>query len=199
LEARITGCVAVTVFATLLESRVDLFALTGALFLFRRNNRSILMQDDTDDINAVRINIPLSRVETIEKTSMVSFAGLISVTFDPKSSSDATDGGPTGHPPSIVENKEDGTLIETAPDKQVLQLGVLHKGFDWDNVMTYVNKAKASASESSVDWPGSRVYIDVDPRAGNSPEQTDSNLSGLVRSVSYNLGLDTAKEIWSTS
>ncbi|KAI0250754.1 hypothetical protein BJV78DRAFT_1127517 [Lactifluus subvellereus] len=149
--------------------------LLGAMFLHRRNNRSVLMQDGADDLNAVRINVPLSRVETVEKTKMISFGGLIS------------------HPP---ESKEDTSLIETAPDKQVLQLGVMRKDPEWDNVMSYVNKAKTSASESSIDWPGSRVYIDMDPWAGNSSEPSDSNLSNLVKSVSYALGLDIAKEIW---
>jgi sterol 3beta-glucosyltransferase len=157
------------------------------------------MQNDADDLDAIRINIPLSRVETVEKVEMVSFAGLISVTFDPKSSSIATDGGSTERLPSITENKEDGILVETAQDKQVLQVGVLRKDFEWEDVMSYVNKAKASASNSSVDWPGSRVYIDVDPQACNSSEQSDSKLSHLVKSVSYSLGLDATKEIWSAS
>jgi sterol 3beta-glucosyltransferase len=176
-------------------------SLTGALFLHRRNHRSVLMEDDADDIDAVRINVPLSRVETIEKTKMIAIGGLISVTFDPKSSNIAMDDGSTEHHDPIphTENKEDIAFVETAPDKQVLQLGVLGKDFEWDNVMSYVNKAKTSASESSVDWPGSRVYIDVDPWASNSSESSDSNLSRLVRSVSYSLGLDTTKGIWSAS
>ena len=153
------------------------------------------MQDDADDLDAVRINIPLSRVETVENTKMVSFAGLISVTFDPKSSGAATDGGSTEH---SLESKEDISL-ETAPDKQVLQLGVFRKDPEWDNVMTYVNKAKTSTSENGVDWPGARVYIDMDSRAGNSSEPSDSNLSNVVKSVSYALGLDPTKVIWSAS
>ena len=157
------------------------------------------MNDDADDINAVRINVPLSRVETIEKTKMIAIGGLISVTFNPKSSSIAMDDGSTEHSISHTENKEDIAFVETAPDKQVLQLGVLRKDSEWDNVMSYVNKAKTSASESSADWPGSRVYVDVDSWASNSSEPSDSNLSRLVRSVSYSLGLDTTKGIWSAS
>ncbi|KAI0004465.1 hypothetical protein BJV74DRAFT_807446 [Russula compacta] len=172
--------------------------LLGALFLYRRNHRMVLMQDDTDDLNAVRINIPLSRVETLEKTDMLSFAGLITVTFDPNSSNGVSSGPSTEKErrTSIIEGKEDLSLLGTTPDKQVLQLAVLRKDFDWDNIMTYVNNAKTSASKDNVDWPGSRVYIDVDPRAGESAAKSDHNLSDLVKSVSFTLGLDTTKEIW---
>jgi hypothetical protein len=171
----------------------------AALFLYRRNHRLVLIYDDANDLNAVRINIPLSRVDSLEKTNMLSFAGLISVTFDPKSSNGASNVASAEYPTPSTEGKEDFSLLETAPDKQILQLAVLRKDFDWDNVMTIINKAKTSASEGDVDWPGSRVYIDVDPRAGESSGKSDNNLSDLVKSVSFALGLDTSKEIWSTS
>jgi hypothetical protein len=55
----------------------------------------------------------------------------------------------------------------------------------------------ATASNISVDWPGSRVYIDVDPRACDSSEQSDSKLSHLAKSGSYSLGLDATMEcVW---
>ena len=156
----------------------------------------VLMHDDTDDNNAVRINIPLSRVDTVEKTSMLSFARLITVTFDPNSSNGATSSASTEQPTSSTE---DDTVLDTAPDKQALQFGVMREDSTWDNAMTHVNNAKTSASESDVDWPGSRVYVDVDPQANERAEKSDSHLSDLVKSVSFALGLDTTKEIWSTS
>jgi len=165
---------------------------TGALFLYRRNRRLIFMQDDAEDHNAVRINIPLSRVEAVEKMNMPSFAGHINVTFDPKSSNGAST-------EQASSSREDISLLDTVPDKQVLQFGILRKNSTWDHVMTYVNNAKTSASEGSVDWPGSRVYVDVDPRSSESTEKSDTNLSDLIKSVSFALGLDTTKEIWSSS
>lgn len=156
----------------------------------------VLMHDDTDDNNAVRINIPLSRVDVMEKTSMDLFARLMTVTFDPKPSNGATTGALTEqHTPSA----EDITVLDTTPDKQTLQFGILREDSAWDNAMTYVNNAKTSASESNVDWPGSRVYVDVDPHANERAEKSDNHISDLVRSVSFALGLDTTKEIWSTS
>jgi hypothetical protein len=104
------------------------------------------MQDDAGNLNAVWINILLSCGNSSGDREMVSFAGLTSVIFDPKSSSVATDGGSTEHLPSIMENKEDGTLVETALDKQVLQVSVLRKDFEWEDVMSHVNKAKTPVS-----------------------------------------------------
>ena len=145
----------------------------------------------TEDLNAIRINIPLSRVNSVEKLNIVAFAGLISVTFDP--SNDAS------HDPS-TDDDEVMTLIETAPEKQVLQFGILRENPEWANVMSYVDKARTSASLDQVDWPGSRVYIDVDSRMNESSESEapNDNLSQLVKSVSFSLGLDASKEIWST-
>ncbi|KAI9465440.1 glycosyltransferase family 1 protein [Lactarius psammicola] len=167
--------------------------LLGALFLYRRNRRSVLMQSDADDLNAVRINIPLSRVESVEKTQLPAFAGLFSFTFDPTSSNGSPNGVPTEQSASTIEEV---SIVDTQPVKQVLQLGVLREDTLWKNIMAYVDKAKAAASKSNVDWPGSRVFIDLDPRTGNGSETSDSNLSDLVKSVSFTLGLDTTKEMW---
>ena len=151
--------------------------------------------DDKEDLNAVRINIPLSRVNSVEKINVVSFAGLITVTFDPKSSN-----GASQPPTSTTDDKEVMTLLETesAPEKQVLQFGIMRENIEWVDVMSYVDKARASASSDKVDWPGSRVYIDVDPRINESSETSNNNLSNLVKSVSFSLGLDPSKDIWST-
>jgi len=168
------------------------------MFLYRRD-RHLVLTDGTEDLNAVRINIPLSRVNSVERSNIVSFAGLISVTFDPKSSNGASHDPPTEQPASNTDDKEAMTLLESAPEKQVLQFGILRESPEWANVMSYVDKARTSASSDHVDWPGSRVYIDVDPRINESSETSDNNQSDLVKSVSFSLGLDASKEIWSMS
>jgi hypothetical protein len=51
------------------------------------------MQDDTDDLHLdphAGIITPLSRVITVKMSNLVSFAGLMSVTFDLKSSNSAS-------------------------------------------------------------------------------------------------------------
>ncbi|KAI0269895.1 hypothetical protein BC834DRAFT_967621 [Gloeopeniophorella convolvens] len=172
--------------------------LQGALFLYRRNRRSVLMQNELDDVNAVRINIPLSRVVSLERTKMLSFAGLLSVEFDTKAPHSGTNTPPSAEQPaSPTEDKAETSLLDNGtPEKQALQIGILRKDPIWDSASTYVNKAKAAASQSTTYWPGSRVYIDVDPRASGKSEESDSNVSDLVRSVSFALGLDTTKDMW---
>lgn len=167
--------------------------LLGALFLYRRDRHLVLM-DDKEDLNAVRINIPLSRVNSVEKLNIASFAGLITVTFDPKSSNGTSQQQPT----SNTDDQEVINLHETAPEKQVLQFGILRENpqCEWVNVKSYIDKARTSASSDNIDWPGSRVHIDVDPRINESTETSNNNLSNLVKSVSFSLGLDASKEIW---
>lgn len=147
------------------------------------------MQSDTDDLNAVRINIPLSRINSVEKTELPAFAGLVSFTFDPTS---AQNGVPTEH-----ATTDEASIIDAPPVKQVLQLGVLREDALWENIMTYANKAKDEASKSDVDWQGSRVFIDLDPRTGEGVDTSGTNLSDQVKTVSFALGLDTTKEMWS--
>ena len=153
-----------------------------------------MTQIDADDLNAVRINIPLSRVESAKKTQLPAFAGLVSFTFDPNG---APDDVPTEQTASTSTTEV--SILDTKPVKQVLQLGVLREDTLWENIMACANKAKAAASKSSVAWPGSRVFIDLDPRTSNAPEMSDNNLSDLEKSVSFTLGLDTTKEMWSMS
>jgi len=154
----------------------------------------VLTQSDADDLNAVRINIPLSRVESAEKTQLPAFAGLVSLTFDPTSSNGARVSTEQSALPA-----EEASISDTLPAKQVLQLGVLREDPLWGKIMDHANRAKADASKSNTDWPGSRVFVDLDPRTSNGSEASDSNLSDLVKSVSFSLGLDTTKEMWSMS
>ena len=144
------------------------------------------MQSDTDDLNAIRINIPMSRINSVEKTELPAFAGLVSFTFDPTSAQNG-----------VPSTTDEASIIDTPPVKQVLQLGVLREDTLWENIMTYANKAKAEASKSDVDWQGSRVFIDLDPRTGDGVDTSGTNISDQVKAVSFALGLDTTKEMWS--
>lgn len=164
-----------------------------------RRDRHLVLMNGTEDLNAVRINIPLSRVNSVEKLNIVSFAGLFSVTFDPKSSDGASHDSSIEQPASSADDKEVMTVLESAPEKQVLQFGVMRENAEWVNVMSYVEKARTSASSDPVDWPGSRVYIGVDPQIDENSETSNNDLSDLVKSVSFSLGLDASKDIWSTS
>ena len=130
----------------------------------------------------------------MEKSELASFAGLVTVTFDPKASNNASHEHSTE---TSIDDNEGLAVIDAAPEKQVLQFGLLRKHLEWDDVMSYVAKAKTPASSDNVDWPGSRVYIDVDPQTNGPSESSDSHLSDLDKSVSLTLGLDTSKEKWS--
>lgn len=167
-----------------------------------RRDRQLVLTNGTEDLNAVRINIPLSRVNSVEKLNIVSFAGLFTVTFDPKPSNGASQDPSTEQPGSNADDKEGMTLLEVAPEKQVLQFGIMRENPEWVNLMSYVDKAKTSASSDHVEWPGSRLYLGVDPQINinESSEASNDNLSDLVKSVSFSLGLDASKgEIWSPS
>jgi len=89
--------------------------------------------------------------------------------------------------------------VITTPEAFALAERIMRENPEWANVMSYVDKARTLATLDHVDWPGSRVYIGVDPQINESSETSNNNLSDLVKSISFSMGLDASKEIWSTS
>ncbi len=172
----------------------------GLIFLNRRNRRAVL--DPTEDVNGIRLNIPLSRIAANTKTLSLSFAWMISITIG------ADHLGSNGTAATPAENDSlslsDGTLTEilshdSEAEPYVVQFGVIRKDPVWDDFMSYVEKAKAAtAADSTTEWAGSNVYIDFDPRLDLEDEGSEGNgLSSLQKSVAHALGLDPAKEFYS--
>ena len=178
---------------------MDEFFAIGLMFLYRRNRRAVL--DPTKDVNGIRLNIPLTRIATINKSPCLSFAWMVSVTI--AADNLASDGAAVTSP---VENDSlsDGTLSEvlsqdsSEAEPYVVQFAVIRRDPVWDDFMSYVEKAKAAMVGDATEWAGSNVYIDFDPRADLEEEESEGNgLSALQKSVSRVLGLDPTKELYS--
>jgi hypothetical protein len=170
------------------------------IFLNRRNRRAVL--DPTEDVNGIRLNIPLNRIAAHSKTLSLSFAWMISITIG------ADQLGSNGAAAIPAENDSlslsDGTLTEilshdSEAEPYVVQFGVIRKDPVWDDFESYVEKAKVPiAADSTTEWAGSNVYIDFDPRLDLENEWSEGNgLSRLQKTVSHALGLDPAKEFYS--
>src|SRR6266850_960565 len=174
--------------------------VVGAIFLHRRNRRAVL--DPTEDVDGIRLNIPFSRIEGASKSPCLSFACMVSITISAEVASSEATTSPTVE----IDSYSDATLSErgdvVSPDNEVepfvVQLSILRKHPIWEDFMSHVEKAKAAVAADTTEWPGSRVYIDFDPRADLEGEESDtSGLSSLQISVSRALGLDPAKEFFS--
>lgn len=183
-----------------LDHLIDLFPAIGLIFLYRRNRRAVL--DPTEDVHGIRLNIPLSRIATASKTEAFSFSWMVSITI----SSDAVaSNGAAVTPPVEADSPSDGATLsevlsqDSEAEPYVVQVGVIRKDAVWDELMSYVEKAKvAAAADTTTEWAGSNVYIDYDPRADLEEEESDgSGLSSLQKSVSRALGLDFTKEFFS--
>ena len=174
------------------------FPAIGIMFLYRRNRRAVL--DPTEDVNGIRVNIPLSRIATITKSQCLSFSWMVSVTI---AADNLASNGATVTPPAENDSLSDGTLSEvlssdSETEPYVLQFAVIRKDPVWDDFMSYVEKAKAAMAGDPTEWAGSNVYIDFDPRGEFEDEGSEGNgLSGLQKSVSHALGLDPTKEFYS--
>jgi sterol 3beta-glucosyltransferase len=86
---------------------------------------------------------------------------------------------------------------ENEAEPYVVQLSMIRRHPIWDDLMSHVEKANAAVAADTTDWPGSRLYIDYDPRADLEDEDLHNGLSSLQRSVSSTLGLDRTKEFFS--
>jgi hypothetical protein len=178
---------------------MGVFPVIGLIFLYRRNRRAVL--DPTEDVHGIRLNIPYSRIASVTKTDSFSFAWMIGITIssDPVASDSAA-----VTPPVENDGSSDGATLsevlsqDSEAEPYVVQVGVIRKDEVWDDLMTYVEKAKAAAAADATEWAGSNVYIDFDPRADLEDEVADgSGLTGLQKSVSRALGLDPTKEFFS--
>ena len=177
---------------------MDEFPAIGLMFLYRRNRRAVL--DATEDVNGIRLNIPLSRIATISKSQCLSFAWMVSITI---AADNLASNGSTITPPAESDSLSDGTLSEvltqdSEAEPYVVQFAAIRKDPVWDDFMSYVAKAKTAMDADPTEWAGSNVFIDFDPRAELEDEGSEGNgLSGLQKSVSHALGLDPTKEFYS--
>ena len=168
------------------------------MFLYRRNRRAVL--DPTEDVNGIRLNIPLSRIATISKSQCLSFAWMVSITI---AADNLASNGASVSSPVENDSLSDGTLSEvltqdSEAEPYLVQFAAIRKDPVWDDFMSYVEKAKAAMAADTTEWAGSNVYIDFDPRAEFEDEGSEGNgLSGVQRSVSHALGLDPTKEFYS--
>ena len=99
---------------------------------------------------------------------------------------------------NILERGESPTDGDT--DLYTVRVSMIRKDPVWDDFMSYVEKAKARAATDTTEWPGSKVYVDFDPRADLGQGQVEPDISGLSSlqiSVCRALGLDTTAPFFS--
>ncbi|KAH9049861.1 hypothetical protein EDB84DRAFT_837422 [Lactarius hengduanensis] len=190
-------------FDTLESARDWRNEVNGAIFLYRRNRLAVLATDSNEDVNGIRINIPLHRVAAATKSQCFSFACMVSITIgaDPLASNELI---PT--PTTESDSSSEGNSIDRSEtltgdsdaDPYTVQVSMIRKHPLWDDFMSHVESAKARAAADTTEWPGARVYVDFDPRADSGQGDSDnSGLSNLQISVSRALGLDTTNEFFS--
>ncbi len=140
---------------------MDELPVIGAMFLYRRNRRAVL--DATEDVNGIRLNIPLSRIATISKSQCLSFAWMVCITIG---ADNLASNGAAVTPPVENDSLSDGTLSEVLSNDSegepyVVQFAAIRKDPVWDDFMSYVEKAKVAMAADATEWPGSNVYIDL--------------------------------------
>lgn len=189
-------------FDTLESARDWRNELNGTIFLYRRNRLAALAMDPNEDVNGIRINIPLHRIAAATKSLCFSFACMVSITIgaDPLASNELI---PT--PTTESDSSSEGNSIDRSEtltgdsdaDPYTVQVSMIRKHPLWDDFMSHVESAKARAAADTTEWPGARVYVDFDPRADSGQgDSDDSGLSNLQISVSRALGLDTTNEFF---
>jgi hypothetical protein len=168
------------------------------MYLHRRNRHAVL--DPTKDAHGIRLNIPLIRIAAFSKSDCLSFSWMIAITVN---TSYHTPNGAAVTPPIETDTSMDGTLSvvsthDSETEPYVVQVGTIRKDPEWDEFMSYVEKAKATTAADTTEWAGANVYIDFDPRVDAEDEGSDDGgLSSMQKSVSRALGIDSTKEFFS--
>jgi hypothetical protein len=173
------------------------------MFLYRRN-RHALLNPAEDTTNGIRLNIPLTRVAgALKSKCLLSFACMVSITVaaDPLAGNEGAASSVGDSDSSSERAFSDKSVIlnpENESEPYVVQLSMIRQHPIWDDLMSHVEKANAAVAADTTDWPGSRLYIDYDPRADLEDEDFhNQGLSSLQRFVSSTLGLDRTKEFFS--
>lgn len=170
----------------------------GLIYLHRRNRHAVL--DPTKDAHGIRLNIPFIRIAAFSKSDCLSFSWMIAITIG---TGPHTPNGAVVTPPIEADASNDGTLSEISShdsdtEPYVVQVGTIRKDPEWNEFMSYVEKAKASTAADTTEWAGANVYIDFDPRTDADEEGSDDDgLSTVQKSVSRALGIDPTKEFFS--
>ena len=176
-----------------------------------RRRRTQAFIPGSEEGDGVRINVPLRWIERVSKATCMKFGGLI--TFDIATDSTGSGGSaceketsvpenPLTHPthPKEVAPKVDSVLSCLPPDNQGLRFGFFRSDPAWDQFSSLVDAAKASAKlePSGKKWPGSQVFVDMEPKgcAAAALEQHDT-LTELEKNVTFALALDSEKDLWS--
>jgi hypothetical protein len=166
------------------------------LFLHRRNRHAVLSRDSTEDIDTIRVNIPLSRVAEATKSQCLSFACMVSITIsaDPASKdsltleNDSSDGA--------FSERSETISTESDPEPYVVQFSIIRKDPIWDDIMSYVDNAKAALAADATEWPGSSVYLDFDSTDVEQEDSDSTKLNNRHISVARAIGLDPTKEFF---
>ena len=174
--------------------------IIGTIFLYRRNRLAVLSRDSNEDVNGIRINIPLQRVTAASTSQCFSFACMVSITIG----ADPLELVPI--PTTESDTSSEGNSIERGDtlsgdgdaDTYTVQVSMIRKHPLWDDFMSHVEQAKARTAADTTEWPGTKVYVDFDPRADSGQGEPDnSGLSGLQISVCRALGLETKEQFFS--
>src|ERR1700677_2059156 len=168
--------------------------IIGAIFLYRRNRLAVISPDPNEDINGIRINVPLHRVAATTQSQCFTFACMVTITIgaDPFASNELIS-TPTSESDTTSEVERGETPTgDGDTDLYTVRLSMIRKNPMWDHFMSHVEKAKARAATETTEWPGAKVFVDFDPRADSGQGEPDnSELSSLHLSVCRALGLDT--------
>lgn len=155
--------------------------MIGALFLYRRRRRQFIVNDGTEDLDGVRISVPLSQIDRTDGGDALHSAYMLTVHLPPP-------------PPELIDYGRFDT--EGAPHK--LQFAILHPDAKWRQLKYYVDTAKnrqAPDKSSSIVIDFGQLSVENDS-SSKSIHVTDTQLEKEEK-VRRALGLDDESELWS--
>ena len=111
----------------------------GALFLYRHRREQSLYNKSDNDLEGVRISIPLSRVETLTCKRFLGFASMIALEISPTSSSS---------PDSDSDSESDASVDGT--DGRIIEFAMVQGCAAGDRADKLVEMAKAREARATI-------------------------------------------------
>jgi sterol 3beta-glucosyltransferase len=148
----------------------------GALYLYRHTRRQALTSDNADELNGVRLSIPLSRIERFDaaRCSIFNYRFSIRVPLAP----------------------EDATSDPQMEQTNKIQFITLQQGSAWDHLTEYIDIAKKRQSPDStpsaiIDF-GPLTFLENE-NSGQAAD-TEKDKESVIRRV---LALGDETTLWS--
>lgn len=154
--------------------------LTAALFLYRHHRREFMIGDNSEDLDGVRMCIPLSQIDRVDEDHCLNFTYFLSIYLPPS-------------PPPVL----DSSHVSNEFLLNKLQFGIMRATAEWTQLQNHIDAAKCRRRPDKL----SLAVFDFGPLTLDNGSNMGANTANVTNNreaaVRIALGIDNDSTVWS--